>query len=388
MVGFEQATTSLLCDIKGLLQKLTGKDYDEYESLLITVPEDGGQLSLGVGTTKIDFLSGVIIASDGTQTYFQNKLSTHAAEWIKSLYIDVDRSVVFKLDGRSKKTLTADAPAQLNYIKTRWLEITTTQTTNLNLVASSNPDTQYTELKNLSSILDPTDVYGVRKNIGIGELAARLGSIVNFNRRGDVVWMDDFESSTLKWATGGTGTGNSVALSTASAKNGTQSMKLITGDDVNNYSFIHRFLPYPILGNIGFEYSFALGSNLWVIELYDLFYTGTEAVYGVVRYLPQDDRIDYLDADGNFQTMVSNLDLYEADSLFNTWKLVINPLTQKYTRLFLNDATYDMSNYSLRTWASNIAPYHQARIWIYTDTAANNYAYIDDVIFTQNEPEI
>ncbi|GAI49683.1 unnamed protein product, partial [marine sediment metagenome] len=34
----------------------------------------------------------------------------------------------------------------------------------------------------------------------MGELAARLSSIVEYDRRGDVVYLDDFEEPVLKWS--------------------------------------------------------------------------------------------------------------------------------------------------------------------------------------------
>ncbi|GAI56753.1 unnamed protein product, partial [marine sediment metagenome] len=46
-------------------------------------------------------------------------------------------------------------------------------------------------------------MYQIAKTIyrlaDMGELAVRLGSIVTHDRRGDVIWMDNFDSGIAKW---------------------------------------------------------------------------------------------------------------------------------------------------------------------------------------------
>ena len=63
-------------------------------------------------------------------------------------------------------------------------------------------------------------------NVDVAELVVRLGSPVSFDRRGNVVLIDDFAASVIKWSYPGYGTGNGHELSTAWAKSGSQSLKL------------------------------------------------------------------------------------------------------------------------------------------------------------------
>ena len=69
----------------------------------------------------------------------------------------------------------------------------------------------------------------------LGELAVRLGSPISHDRRGDVIWWDDFECTLNKWQTVANGAGSSVALSDARARNGRYSALLISGSAVVDF---------------------------------------------------------------------------------------------------------------------------------------------------------
>ncbi|KKK91844.1 hypothetical protein LCGC14_2708890, partial [marine sediment metagenome] len=104
--------------------------------------------------------------------------------------------------------------------------------------------------------------------INIAELAARLGGIVSFYRRGDVLWLDDFEGTIGKWAVSGTGA--SASLSTDDARNGAKSGKLTLG--AGKEIFINRVMGYPVISNMGFEMSWKHDTSLsqyeWSLYLY------------------------------------------------------------------------------------------------------------------------
>jgi len=220
----------------------------------------------------------------------------------------------------------------------------------------------------------------------MAELAVRLGSIVNSDRLGDVVWMDDFEASTLKWETYGTGTGNAQALSTETAKNGSQSCKLTTGNAQYNEARITHYSPMPVLGNIGAEMSFAIGAEIYAIVLYLRVYDGAYRNQTVIWIDPQNNELKYMDKNGAYQVFATGVDLYENDLMFHTAKLVVDFSAGYYIRFRLNNATYDLSAFQIEKSTSAILPRMDCIISVYNNSAGNHYVYIDDVIFTQNEP--
>jgi hypothetical protein len=242
-------------------------------------------------------------------------------------------------------------------------------------MAHGHPD--YGESAPVSTIFTQLDM---------GELAARLGSPVTFDRRGNVIWMDDFEGNIEKWYQGWSGVGASVALSTESARSGVFSVKLITGDALNNLAQIIRYLPYPVVGRNGFEISFTVGGedDCYLIRL-NLF-TGTQLLWSQIRYESESQKLEYLDENETYQTIASNLKLHAYTKMFHTLKLVTDFSTRKYAHVILNEKTYDLSAYALKVQASTTAPCLAPAFTLVTRRNSAVYCYADDVIITRNEP--
>ncbi len=220
----------------------------------------------------------------------------------------------------------------------------------------------------------------------MAELAARLKSIDTFDRRGDVVWLDDFEDNLEKWFQFTLGTGASIALSTESARNGAKSCKLTTGNAVNDYTYINKTLPLPVSSKVGFEISFTSDEDLNGIFLYITYYDGAFYHQGVILYCPDTDVLYYYDENGSVQTIATSLNLRGAVTHYHTIKLVIDLVTGKYVRLILNEHTFDLSAYNLQKAVSTLAPFIFCRFVVRTGVASNQSIYADDAIITQNEP--
>lgn len=220
----------------------------------------------------------------------------------------------------------------------------------------------------------------------MGELAVRLGSIVSFDRRGDVVVLDDFEASTLKWHTIRVGTGAAAALSTTAARNGSQSLKLTMGDAENDTTYAYRYAPNPVLGKIGGEYSFSLGADLKLLTHTLLLRDGAYQHDPYIIYYPQDNILGYHDSDGGITELTDSLDLYEYPFFFNTWKLVVDFKKEEYVRAIVNEVEYDLSGISYKKTVSATTPLFRLALAVVNNSAGNHHVYVDDVIITQNEP--
>ena len=234
---------------------------------------------------------------------------------------------------------------------------------------------------------DPEDIWGNVHLVGNAELAARLGSINMFDRRGDTVWMDDFEAATLRWFTLTDGGGAAVALTVSYVRNGAQSVKLTAGSGDNKYAIIGRTLSLPVMARLGFEASFTVHADLKRIAFSVDVYTGAHRHYIEIIYNIVDKTLTYLGTDGNPHSFVTDLELYKSARMFHTLKVVADYSTGKYIRCILDDQTYDISSYS---YYSLVSPAELARcdlgIGATNSKAGNPSIYIDNVIFTQNEP--
>ena len=108
-------------------------------------------------------------------------------------------------------------------------------------------------------------LYAVKKTVSgladLGELAVRLGSIITFDRRGDIVWFDDFEGDVFKWERDPSGVDAAIIVSPEAARNGAFSAKLTTGNLADDHATILHHLPYPVTSRVGFEISFTVNNQ-------------------------------------------------------------------------------------------------------------------------------
>lgn len=376
--------TKVLSELTRLMQQ---KEDRELKIVFYSYPADGTYLTLSAGTLTIDFDSGTV-NNNGTITYLDHSLQSDAKDFLRSLYIDTDKSIVVQVDYQDKIPVKEGKQLLGTYQQFKRVTITATVTTKLFLLACTNPEAIIQFVNYAMVFKDPDDVYGNPNYVGGGELAARLGSIKHYEKRGEVVFMDDFEGSTFKWIEGGTGTGNSVARSNDIARSGDFSIKMIAGDAVDNYSDIRIQLMLPTQSRLGFEFSFLMKTDIKYIEARLFLYTGTVRQTAYVRYDPQNNKLQYQDNALAWQDIATDVDVYEGSNvLFNTMKLVIDYDAIEYLRLFFNNTEYDLSDIAMYSTGSSIQYHLMWGIKVYNNkNGSNPYIYVDDFILTQNEP--
>jgi len=220
----------------------------------------------------------------------------------------------------------------------------------------------------------------------MAELVARLGSIVTFDRRGNVIWLDDFEGTLGKWSIDTDGPGGSIQLSAEAARSGAFSAKIISPNANGDKCGIKRWFPLPVESNIGFEFSWARAYQLAYIYLYFYFVEAAKSYSFRLRYWIAQNYLQYYDSAGNYISLEPRAYSGKETHIFNTIKLVVDYANKKYVRALFNNQAFDLSACSVRVGVGG-TPY-TLRTYIYAETGAtpNVPTYIDDVILTQNEP--
>lgn len=219
-----------------------------------------------------------------------------------------------------------------------------------------------------------------------GELAAMLGSIATFDRRGDVIFLDDFEENIHKWDRTLEGDGARIGLSSTTARNGGLCCKITTGDTTGDTEQMSRYLSYPVLSKMGLEISMALHSFASPVIMQLHTDDGTTWTVGGLRYYPNTDTLQYLDSGGVYQTITNTLALYLDVHCFHTFKLVIDLVNGRYTRAIVGPHAYDLSAYPLFTGAFLVHNFLGINIIAEARRDGNEDMYVEDVIITQNEP--
>ena len=222
----------------------------------------------------------------------------------------------------------------------------------------------------------------------MAELAARLGSIVTFDRRGDVVWFDDFEDGIGKWRLDGIGTGNAQEWSSVTSRSRGFSLKLTSGSDSWRLSSAERLFAFPTLSKLGFEFSFSYPDEDQVayLDLWVNIYDGVSLILADLEYNRASNTLAYLDENGDYVNLRTDIRLKGDATLTHTFKLVLDPNKKEYVRAVVNERTYDLSGIGQQYQADDKSPHVAVAIVLMGVAAVNCIAYIDDFIFTQNEP--
>lgn len=221
----------------------------------------------------------------------------------------------------------------------------------------------------------------------LAELAARLNSIVTFDRRGNVIFLEDFEGSLSKCYHGTGGIGGSIAVNSERSRHGSFSCKMITGNAIDDYAYVGALVAYPVLSKMGIEICWTLPgtSNIKAIDLSLDLFDGTKDWYAFVQWVASSHTWQYHDGDG-WISLSPTVNYYEGDTQFNHTKLVADFVNKEYVRLIANNQVYDLGGIALPSTPSADNPYLAGEVDTYTRVNAVCTVHLDSVIITQNEP--
>jgi hypothetical protein len=220
----------------------------------------------------------------------------------------------------------------------------------------------------------------------MGELAVRLGSINTYDRKGDTIWMDDFEDNINKWGAALAGAGAARALSTDCARNGAKSAILTGGSDGARYAHIYRQLPFPVLSSLGYEFSFFPKSDMESVEFRMLLQDGADAWSCMLRFIDATKDVEIRVAGGGWVKVCDYFPFYILGSPFVSVKIVADFINSKYVKLLMRNRIIDLTAYNLYTYGDVVTPQVSVSVKFTSDVGKNGIMYIDDVIVTQNEP--
>jgi len=220
----------------------------------------------------------------------------------------------------------------------------------------------------------------------MGELAARLKSIVTLDRRGDVIFLEDFEAPILNWTKYGVAAGAAQRLYPDEAFMGSQSLYLSPGDAAEDKSGIIRRFHSTANQKYGIEVmTRELTSHpLFDIELY--VNDGTIRYWSELRYDPSNDILQILDSGGEFKTIATVIRASAASGQWWPMKLVIDSKTGKYVRGIFLGVEYDLSTEVMKTDTISVFPFIQVSIEVVNALGVAAEALFDNIIITQNEP--
>jgi len=185
----------------------------------------------------------------------------------------------------------------------------------------------------------------IDKSLDMAELAARLGSPCLYDRRGTVIFYDDFNTGDGKWlkVIGGN---LRIQPSVKNAFLGGYSLSFYDDASFDNPPGIQISIPFITQTPIGAEGAFCLTSA------YSLCYINFAIIYeGYLNefwfiYNREKKQVTIKKEDASFPVIADNVAIPVGENRWFTMKLVVNPLKGKYVRGRFNNQIIDLSQYS------------------------------------------
>ena len=232
-------------------------------------------------------------------------------------------------------------------------------------------------------MIKDSTIYNIKD---MGELAARLKSIDTFDRRGNVLFLDDFADGIQKWEPYIPVAGGSVEWSAEHSRNGGFSAKLNTIDERGEVVGMSRYQPYPVLSGFGLEVHFTISAFLKYFYLKFLLYDKTWEHHAEIWYYSNTSELYFRNNEIGAWTLIEKpIYLHNSPYLFHAWKLVVDLDKREYVRLISNDRSWDLSGNAYHLTGDPRSPYMMLQVRQTTDSDNVSTIYVDDAIITQNE---
>lgn len=220
----------------------------------------------------------------------------------------------------------------------------------------------------------------------LGEHAVRLGSPHLWDRRGEVVYQSIFADGLEGAHPIFVGVVGYARLWTDRARQGAYCVKVELEHGVDYRTALEWYLPYPVRSGVGCEFSFREQEEggWWyvaiVVRNQTLWYEGRVRVDEIAGTL------EYWDTTGNWAPLTAGGQYQMYRFGWHTLKLVVMFDLGYYSRVILDDETYDMSAIPLYPGGGAGANYLRVQVGKWSHPVVDVEGYIDSVIVTQNEP--
>jgi len=219
--------------------------------------------------------------------------------------------------------------------------------------------------------------------IDLSELAVRLGSNNLWDRRGDTLFCEDFESG-IEGVETIAGADGSVEWSCERCRGGGFSIKFTTPKTFILLDRLQKWLPCPVKSAIGGEVSVCTDDAVVYFEWLLRYYDGVDRYEFGIRYTLETEILEYYD--GDWHNFAEDVKFYKEDYLFHTAKVVGDVRTGKYVRFIFDNVTYPMSKYSGYKVECDTTPVMDFKVEVLGTDEEHFVWWADDLIITQNEP--
>jgi len=218
-----------------------------------------------------------------------------------------------------------------------------------------------------------------------GELAARLGAPSVFDRRGNLLFQDDFSNGLGLWETLVYSAEDIWSLVAGNAPAGGFSASAFLAHGNDSFAFLRKYIGYPGVSRCGFEVSFAMGTTVRTLQCQ--FYLTVDGYAYSAYWVYNNNTHDLIFYYGDGKSVTLDSDLYIFNGLlkWQTAKVVLDFEELEAVRLIFNEREHDLSGYELTKGGATDENYLMTLVGFYQEFGVDSDGYLDYVIVTQNE---
>ena len=235
-------------------------------------------------------------------------------------------------------------------------------------------------------ILDQEDQWGDVIRIGTAELASRLGGLMKWDWRGNVVYSYDFGQGFGHHLQYPSGTGASIALDPVFWLHGGYSCKLIGGSDGAREARIRGITSHCPADRVGLQVCVSLIGSPESVTIELRRWSGGKVYYTNARWDRANFKAQYRDDAGAYQDLGDCL-LGGEDEAFTYLKVVSDIGTLKYSRALFGAVQYDLTSYDLYQSGTGFLHSLYYDVSVISRSGNNDGCYVDSIVVTSNEPE-
>ena len=233
-----------------------------------------------------------------------------------------------------------------------------------------------------SNVVKESAVYALSD---MAELAARLGSPVNYVRFGDVYMMDEFTHGLGAWGSAVMGGGGFARLTGSHWRSKGVCAHLQGGLGATPYTYMWRWMPIPGSDKMGYCLTFASEDNCYDMQIGLLVTIGEVQYPFKIMIELSTNRFYYWVEPGPWEEF-DRTPIGGRQWMFHLCKLVVNLKKREYVRFYFNERSYPLSGILCGNKPNlGAADRCECEVTVTGTNLALGDLYVDDAVVTQNE---
>lgn len=233
-----------------------------------------------------------------------------------------------------------------------------------------------------SNVIKPQFTHKVND---LGEVVARLSKSQSIERRGEVLFFEDWEHGLTNWETFALGTGAEVVLASDKFTSKGFSVRLRGGSDSNRTSTINYFHPYLNISNFGLELRVLADASVEEYNLGVSYYDGAKQTWSKVRFITDSLKWQIFDDSVTYKDILTIVARPSPTHTFSFVKLVANFDDKVSSRFFFNENLVATDDYGLYNPIDTTVPGIKISIQSKSKTGLLGDIYVDNIVLTRNE---